>query len=272
MRSDGSRHNSRERAAGPSLHAELRGRADHGSWVLLLHGLGSSSADWPPALAALEKEHRVVLVDLPGHGRSASCRPALTVEAAAAAVDAVLEGLGPATVHAVGLSLGGCVALALALRSPERVRSLTLVNAFASLGASGPRDVIRLLARVGLVAAAPMPVVAGHVARGLFPRPEQDDLRRAAAASLARTSRLAYGAAMLALARFDARSRLTDVRCPTLVVAGTDDRTVPLAAKRALAAAIPGASLLVVPGSGHATTHDAAETFARALLDFIGTH
>ena len=113
---------------------------------------------------------------------------------------------------------------------------------------------------------------AAHVARRLFPWPEQRALYEAAVASLAATSRGAYLAAMQALARFDARGQVAAIRQPTLIVAGDRDTSVPLAAKVALAASIPRARLLVVPGSGHATPHDQPAAFNHAMLEFFAAH
>lgn len=187
----------------------------------------------------------------------------------AAEVDALLAHLGERAVHVVGLSLGGCVGLTLALHAPSRVRSLTLVNAFARLRPVDTGAALRMALRAVLLAAAPMGAVAALVARTVFPRPEQDALRRAAAASLARTSRRAYAAALAALASFDARASLAGVRCPTMVVAGTDDRTVDIETKDALARAIPGARWVVVPGSGHVTTADQPAAFNAVLREFL---
>lgn len=248
------------------LHHEIRGAS--GPPVLLLHGLGSSSADWDFQRPAFERAHRVIVADVAGHGRSPRRRGA-TVESMAADVETLLTTLGEPPVHVVGLSLGGCVALALALAAPARVRSLTLVNAFARLRPVDPRRALTLLTRLALLATAPMETVAAHVARGLFPRADQAPLYRRAVASLGRTPRRNYLAAIRALARFDVVGRLGAVRCPTLIVAGADDRTVPLAARERLARGIPGARLVVVPESGHATPIDQPEIFNRTVLDFI---
>lgn len=255
-----------------TLHCEVRGPADATSVVVFLHGLGSSSADWPYQVPAFAERHRVVLVDLPGHGRSPLPAGGLTVDAMAVALETLLDRLGAARAHAVGLSLGGCVGLALALAAPARVRSLTVVNAFPRLRPAGVRGAGRMLVRAGLLAAAPMTVVAAHIARGLFPRPEQRELYLLAVASLSRISRRSYVAGARALTRFDVRARLASVACPTLVVAGSIDRTVRLADQEALARAIPGARLAVVPGSGHATPHDQPEMFNRLALDFIAAN
>jgi 3-oxoadipate enol-lactonase len=187
-------------------------------------------------------------------------------------VAALLERLGEPAAHVVGLSLGGCVGLTLALDRPELVRSLTLVNTFARPAAAGPRGALRLATRLGLLACAPMRVVAAHVARGLFPRPEQQALYRAAVASLAGTRRLTYFASLLGLLTFDERSRLGDIRRPTLVIAGDRDTTVPLVCKQALQRSIPGAELVVVSDSGHVTPYDQASRFNALLLGFLDTH
>lgn len=252
------------------IHYTLRDRP--APTVVLLHGLGSSSADWPEQRAVLEVRYRVVGIDLQGHGRSPLPAGGLTVERMARAVGALLERVDGAPAHVLGLSLGACVALRLALADPQRVRSLTLVNPFARVRAAGPGDVARLLLRLVLLGAAPTRTMAAHVARRLFPWPEQRGLYEAAVESLAATSRRAYFATMHALARFDARGQVAAIRQPTLIVAGDRDTSVPLAAKTALAAAIPGARLLVVPGSGHATPHDQPAAFNRALLEFLAAH
>jgi pimeloyl-ACP methyl ester carboxylesterase len=187
-------------------------------------------------------------------------------------VAALLDAQGAPPAHVVGLSLGGCVALALALERRERVRSLTLVNPCARPRAAGPRGVGRFAARLGLLACAPMRVVAAHIARGLFPRPEQHELYRAAVASLAGNGRRTYFAALRGLLGFDVRARLGQIRCPTLVIAGDRDTTVPLVCKQALQQSIPGAELVVVSDSGHVTPYDQASRFNALLLAFLDTH
>src|SRR2546425_5507836 len=110
--------------------------------------------------APFGERYRLLLVDLPGHWRSALPRERLTIEAMAERVDALLDQLDTPPAHVVGLSLGGSVGLELALRAPARVRSLTLVNAFARLGPPDAAGGLRMLARLVLLG------VAAHVGRG----------------------------------------------------------------------------------------------------------
>ncbi len=236
--------------------------------LVLLHGLGSSSGDWLLQVPVFSVHYRVLTVDLPGHGRSPAAGR-LSVESMAADVAALLRRLDEPAAHVLGLSLGGCVALALGALHAERVRSLVLVNAFARLRPAGPRGLLRLLVRLGLLAAAPMPVLAAHVARGLFPDPDQRWLYERARASVSAMPRRRYLAAVRAVAAFDGRRLLPSVRCPTLVVAGERDRTVSRAAAEHLVRGIAGARLAVIAGSGHATPADRPEAFNRTVLDFL---
>lgn len=236
--------------------------------VVLLHGLGSCSEDWGLQLPALTRSHRVLALDLPGHGRS----PALSgLPSITQFLGAVIEGIrgelhGPA--HLVGLSLGGLVALQCAMDYPGCVRSLTIVNAFARMRVPA-RGLGRILGRFVLLLIAPMDRVGRWVADGLFPDPDQEPLRALAASRLAANPRRAYLQAALAVARFDARRGISDIVCPTLVIAGEGDQTVGYLAKRRLANGIRNARFISLPGSGHASPIDAYSAFNMALLEFL---
>lgn len=258
---------------GTRLYYDICGLADpHTPAVVFLHGMGSSSADWSLQVPVFAERYRVITLDLRTHGQSADPGDWFTVEMLADDVAALLGQLGEPAVYAIGLSLGGCVALALALRHPACVRSLTLVNAFARYQPVGARGFMRQARRLWLLLTAPMPAVAAYIADGLFPKPEQRPYYDAALASLSRNRKRTYFAAMRALAVFDVRRHLSHLRCPTLIVAGERDGTVTLPAQHLLRQSIPGAQLLVVPDSGHATPYDQAEIFNRAVLDFLAAH
>lgn len=242
-----------------------------GQAVVCLHGLGSSAADWQYQLADLAQGYRVIAPDLRGHVLSPAPHQPLTISAMADDVAALLGQLDATPAHLIGLSLGGCVAQAVALRHPEGIRSLTLVNTFARLQPAGWSGAGRLLKRLWLMCFAPMTANAAYITEGLFPKPEQAPLRAIAAASLSQNSRRTYFAAIRALLAFDVRAQVPTLHCPTLVVAGDRDTTVGLAAKRELQRLIPDARLLVVADSGHATPYDQFETFNRAVLAFLNS-
>jgi pimeloyl-ACP methyl ester carboxylesterase len=98
-----------------------------GPEVVMVHGLGSRIGHWLPVARRLAGTHRVTLVELPGHGQAPMPRP-FTLEHAVSALDRALERASDRPVTLVGHSLGGLVAAAEALRHPERVHALVLVE------------------------------------------------------------------------------------------------------------------------------------------------
>jgi 3-oxoadipate enol-lactonase len=245
--------------------------------LALLHGLGSSAADWELQAPIFSRHYPVLTLDLRGHGRSLppEGETAFTIPQMADDVARLLEHMEASGAAArggafvLGLSLGGCVAQALAARHPDKVRALVLVNTFARLQPAGLRGVGRLLRRLWLFAVAPMPVLAAFIARGLFPKPEQRALYEMAVERLGRNPKRTYLAAMRAVAGMDLRPLLSMVRCPTLIVAGDRDQTVPRPAIDALRRGIPGAQFALIADSGHATPYDQTETFNRVVLEFL---
>jgi len=107
--------------------APISGAFGRGPVIALVHGLGSRAEHWLPAARLLARHHRVVLVDLPGHGQSAMPQP-FSLERAAQALDLALGREGPEPLVLVGHSLGGLVAAAEACDHPGRVRALVLVE------------------------------------------------------------------------------------------------------------------------------------------------
>jgi 3-oxoadipate enol-lactonase len=240
-----------------------------GSLVLLLHGLGSCGDDWLLQLPTLTPHYRVMTLDLRGHGYSGMQSDWPEIADLTHDVAVLLEALGESSTHVIGLSLGGTIALQLAVDRPNLVRSLTLVNTFARMQV-GHGGRLQTVGRMILLAFGRMEWMGRWVARTLFPDDDQQLIREAAADRIASNPRGAYLRSLGAVARFDIRSRLGDIVAPTLVVAGDRDTTVPLKAKMELAHHIPRTRLEVVPGSGHATPVDAPDVFNRLLLDFLG--
>ncbi|RME32503.1 MAG: alpha/beta fold hydrolase, partial [Thermoflexia bacterium] len=229
------------RVNGVRLHYLAQG---FGPAVLLLHGLGSCGEDWLLLQApALSQRHRVLMPDLRGHGRSDVPPGPYTVPQMADDIAGFLEATGTDSAHMVGLSLGGAVAQALAVRHPTRVRSLVLVNTFAHLRPKGWAEWRQTLTRV-LAPLLDHTKYARLEAEELFPHPGQRGLQRVAFQRLCSTHPMGFRAALPAAARYDGRWDLSRIQAPTLVVAGLDDTVVPLRAKEELVARIPGARLV----------------------------
>jgi aminoacrylate hydrolase len=240
--------------------------------ILLSAGLGGAAGYWAPQLAALRRRYRVVAYDQAGTGRNRRELPKEhSISAMADEALAVLEASGTATAHFVGHALGGLVGLELALRRPERLASLTVVNGWAVASAHTRRCFemrLALLEHEGpaaYVRAQPIFLypadwlarnsarMAEEEAHGLAGFQGADTLRKRIAALLA----------------FDATPRLRSVRLPTLIVAARDDVLVPSTMSEDLAWAIEGARLYVAPWGAHAINVTEPDAFNSMLLDFL---
>ena len=248
------------------LSYEIHGT--HGPLVLMLHGLGSRGKDWVLQIEGLQNEIRLVTCDLRGHGDSPSLPGWPTIGDLAEDVIGLLEQIGERSAHVVGLSLGGGIALQMGVDYPQQVKSLTIVNAAATLRV--PRNRLpSAFVRMALLLTGRRRKLGEWVAAGLFPGDDQQELRDVAAERIADNLSRNYLQAVFAVLRFDLRKQVHNISAPTLIVAGRLDRTVPLHAKVELAKSIPGARLEVIEDSGHATPLDAADEFNRILLEFL---
>ncbi len=247
--------------AGVPLHYLLRGR---GPATLMIHGLGSSGADWALQVPALESRLRLIVPDLPGSGHSGTMRGECSIRALAAALWSLLDGLDAPTANIVGFSLGGAVALEMALQRPGCVPRLVLINALASYRIDSCRKWLEARVPFALIRVFGLQRTAGLMAARLFPHPWQRAMRERAVAVIGAVPVDAYRAAAVALERWSATDRLGALRSRTLIIASDLDYT-PLAEKRDLAAAL-GASLIVVRGARHGAPFDSTAVTNASLL------
>ncbi len=243
--------------------------------VLLSSGLGGAAGYWAPQIPALRPGCRVVTYDHAGTGRSAGALPAeyAIADMAADALE-VLDAAGVEACHFVGHALGGLVGLELARLAPARLASLTVVNGWAKADVHTLRC---FEARLALLQ---------HVGVGAYVRAQPIFLYPAtwlAANEAAMAAEDAHGIAGFqgkdsllsrvgALRRFDATADLARVTVPTLVIATRDDVLVPATRSEHLAAAIPGAELVMLERGGHAVNVTEPAAFNTALLRFLHRH
>ena len=249
---------------GVALHYLVRGT---GEPLLLIHALGSSGADWAFQLPALEPRFQVIVPDLPGSGHSAPPAGRYTVTGFAEALWALLDQLGLPAANLVGFSLGGAVALEMALQRPHCVPRLVLINSLATYHVDHWRKWLEARVPVALVRLLGMRRTARLTAARVFPEPWQQRLRDRTISVLGAVPADAYLGMGRGLERWSATERLGLLRCRTLMIAAEHDFT-PLAEKRALALRI-GARLLVVRGSRHGTPFDSIMLTNAALLSAL---
>lgn len=254
----------RARVGDVELQYEIVGT---GEPVLLLHGLGSSSADWAPQIAELARDFRVIAVDLRGHGRSDKPAGPYSIAGFAADVAAVLARLGVGEAHVCGISLGGMVAFQLAVDHPALVRTLAIINSGPAFPGHTLKGWLALQARLWIIRMKGLPALGPVIARRLFPKPEQEPLRTAFVEQFATNDRAAYESTLRAIGNFDVSDRLDGIRCPILVLAGDRDYT-PLSAKEAYMPRLRDARLVVIRDSGHASPMDQPFEVNEALAEF----
>jgi 3-oxoadipate enol-lactonase len=251
------------------LHFETTGE---GPAVLLIMGLGLPGDAWWRTVPVLARSLQVVTFDNRGSGRSERPAGRLTLAGMAADAVSVLDAAGIARAHVYGISMGGMIAQELALRYPDRVNSLVLGATSAGGVAATPpdRETLAFLARRATVpdeegrwASVPY-VYSERTRRSGGGRIGEDFARRRAY----RFDPVGYGAQLAAAAGHDAARRLGDIAAPTLVLHGAEDRMVPPANGRALAARIAGSRLLELDDAAHLYTTDepAADV---AVLEFL---
>lgn len=242
--------------------------------LAFLHGVGGGHGAWDDQLAFFSaRGYRAFAWDQPGYGAIPTVAPYDLETIAGAAQQAIRREVGaPAVV--IGHSMGGFIAQELYARHPESVRALVLAFTSAAFGGSGSNFAREFIAaRIG-------PLDAGRnmadIAAALIPAMRGT---RSNPEGLARAERLmaavppqTYRQAVALLTTFDRRALLPEIRVPTLLIAGSEDKTAPASVMQRMAARIPGAEFVALEDCGHFGPMDQPEAFNAVLLDFLQRH
>ncbi|RON50073.1 alpha/beta fold hydrolase [Pseudomonas frederiksbergensis] len=250
---------------GCNLHYEEYG---HGTPLLLVHGLGSSTLDWEMQIPVLAARYRVIVPDVRGHGRSDKPRERYSIAGFSADLIALMEHLNLGPTHYVGLSMGGIIGFQLAVDQPQRLKSLCIVNSQPQVKMQKPSDYWWLAKRWCMARLLNMETIGKALGRMLFPKPDQADLRQKIAERWAKNDKHAYLASFDALVGWGVQERLSRITCPTLVISADHDYT-PVSAKEDYVKLLPDARLVVIADSRHATPLDQPERFNQTLLEFL---
>jgi 3-oxoadipate enol-lactonase len=231
--------------------------------VVLSNSLGATRGMWDPQVPALAERFRVVTYDTRGHGGSPAPAGPYTLDDLTDDLVALLDEVGAARAHVVGLSLGGMTGMRLAARNPERVDRLALLCTSAK---PDPQPFLERAATVRAGGTAPLaPTVA---TRWLTPgyAAEHPDLVARLEAMIAGADDEGYACCAEVVAHVDLRDDLGRITAPTLVVSGADDLALPPDHQRAIADGIPGAELLSVSPGAHLANLERTLEITGALL------
>jgi 3-oxoadipate enol-lactonase len=244
-----------------------------GEPLLLVHGLGEDRRSWRRVLPWLTLHRRVLAYDLRGHGETSLGGAAGTLQQLGDDLVAFLDALDLERVDLCGFSLGGSVALRVAIDRPERVRALLPVSTSSRVGRAAAAWYEE---RAQLAEEGPdrlYPVLYRDTCELLARTPREIDdhwlIRREATADPRGFA--AACRALLELHHQPLDPDLGRIRARTLVVSGGGDPLCPPRAGEALATAIPGAQLKVITGSGHQIPLERPDVLSALILRFLGS-
>ncbi|GAA4702175.1 3-oxoadipate enol-lactonase [Phytohabitans rumicis] len=235
--------------------------------LVLGNSLGATLHMWDPQLPRLAERFRVVRFDTRGHGRSPVPAGPYDIGDLGRDVLALLDALGVARAHFCGLSLGGMVGMWLGAHAPDRVDRLVLCctsarpgppEAWAQRASTVRADGLESIADVLVSRWVTAPYAARHPDRLATLR-----------AMIAGTPAEGYASCCGVLERLDLTADLPAIRAATLVVHGEDDPAIPPAHSAAIAAAIPGARLALVPAAAHLANVEQVETVTNLIMEHL---
>ena len=234
--------------------------------LVLLNSIGTDLSLWDRALPYLTPRYRTLRIDTRGHGASDVPAGDYTLDQLASDVLAVMDAAGVEHAAVCGVSLGGMIAMELALKAPKRVSALIPTCTSASLDPKAFADRAKLTREQGIAAAAEVAIPRFFTDAFRQTSPGVVDTIKTAMVAM---SAEGYAGCCAAISGMNLISRLNTITCPTLVIAGDQDIATPFAGHGdAIAAKIPGARIALVSGA-HLPCVDNPSAFATALVAFL---
>lgn len=230
--------------------------------LALIHGAGGNHLSWPSQLRRLSG-YRVYTPDLPGHGKSKG-HGLQRIKSYGKVTAEWLQGLELPKVFLVGHSMGGAIALWVALHYPELVRALILTS-------TGARLPVNLSLIEEMATQVGFPTAVDKIASWSFSSRIEPALIENVKKQMLRTRPSVLAGDFRACDSFDLSERLGEITVPTLILVGDEDRMTPERFAEGLAEDIPGAELEVISSAGHMLPLEQPEKTANRVREFLGT-
>jgi pimeloyl-ACP methyl ester carboxylesterase len=252
-----------------------------GPALVFVHGLGGSWQNWLENLPFFANRHRCIAMDLPGFGCSENVQGEVSIERYGRAIGDLVRELGIDSAPVVGNSMGGFIAVEMAIRDPGLVERLVLVSAavlwqeyrrarpLVAMANATEGTIGRTLAQAApLLASRPrLREVALQFGGIRAPHKLPRELQRELLLTARRTE--GFLPALQALAGYPLREELGRVRCPTLIIWGDADPLVGVDHAHELASEIPGAKVSIYERTGHVVQLERPERFNREVAEFL---
>jgi pimeloyl-ACP methyl ester carboxylesterase len=236
-----------------------------GRKLLMLHAAGSNAHSWHYQYDALGVTHCPIALDLPGHGRSAGVEGLASVQDYADFADAFLDALKIESAVIAGRSMGGAVAMQLALRHPKRVQALVLIATAAKLNV--PKERVDQWHAVTMGRASQPFTNDGYSPKTIAEKPEV--IREGWGEQIRTDPRVRWGD-MVACSKVDLREEIGKIDKPALVIAGADDSITTPQDAEFIAGRIKGARLEVIREAAHNVTTEQPQAVNAAIETFLG--
>jgi len=252
-----------------AVEIACRDSGGNGPAVLLAHAIGCDHRMWEDLVTRLSPRYRVIAIDARGHGQSPVPPRPYTLGMLADDARALLDRLGIAKAHWVGLSMGGMVGQAFALEHPDRLGKLVIANSTSSYGAEGRGA---WSSRIKLVEDGGLAAIRDMVAQRYFSEAFRRDHAEVVTTVMDRfmeTPAQGYLGCCDAIRELDYSRQLSEIRAPTLVIAGREDASTPMAMSEAIAKGIPDAKLEVIEGAAHLSAVEKPREFGDLVADFL---
>lgn len=240
----------------------------NGPLVLFLHGVGSGSQHWRAQLEALGDSFHVAAWDARGYGGSDNPPRPITQRDFAADVNALLDHFGAARAHLCGLSMGGMIAQMVYRAYPRRVRSLILADTLPGFG-SLPNKEAALAERLQAIDSLSLTEGARQRTPMLLRDNPDPRIVELMVEHMATLRPQPYRQAWVSMFEVDYTDLLPQVRVPSLIICGREDKVTPLAESEKMHRLIPGSRLVILENAGHLTNLEQPAEFNRVVREFL---
>lgn len=241
--------------------------------LVFLHGLGGSQSTWQEVLPAFAERHRVCALDLPGHGASDKPSPDVvdySLPGIARMVAEALDILHLTPAVLIGHSLGGAVALSIALERLDAVSGLVLVDSLGLGEEINPELLDRIEAEPSLESSRGLLELFFHDPRHVVQSGVEDAYRQRLSPGAGEALRAVAAGSMSRNGQHTGLpARLPNVSVPALILWGGEDRVIPASHASAAADTLPAAQVEVLDGVGHVPQLEAADSFVQAVERFL---
>jgi len=254
------------KANGIEINYEIAGE---GPWLTMSHSLACNLHMWDPQMTVLPKKFKVLRYDTRGHGQSSAPAGEYTLDQLADDVKGLLDALKIKQTHWAGLSMGGMIGQAFALKYPGVFQSMVL----ADTTSRRPPDAAKMWGeRIQNAQQKGMDALVEGTLGRWFTEPYRNshkDVMARIGNDIRKTPVAGFVGCCQAISRVDYLDRLKEIKCPVLVMVGEHDHGTPPEAARAIHQNLKGSELKIIPSAAHLSNIEQAQVFNESMIGFL---